>query len=63
MRFLFQAPPGLAFFDLAGVRLMLDGPAADQAGSGSVIYFKSWNSMRRLTLYRSEALTSKQIRI
>jgi methylmalonyl-CoA/ethylmalonyl-CoA epimerase len=40
MRFLFQAPPGLAFFDLAGVRLMLDGPAADRAGSGSVIYFK-----------------------
>ena len=40
MRFLFQAPPGLAFFDLAGIRLMLDGPAADQAGSGSVIYFK-----------------------
>jgi catechol 2,3-dioxygenase-like lactoylglutathione lyase family enzyme len=27
MRFLFQAPPGLGFFDCAGVRLMLDGPA------------------------------------
>ncbi len=24
MRFLFQAPPGLGFFDCAGVRLMLD---------------------------------------
>ena len=24
MRFLFQAPPGLAFFDCAGVRLLLD---------------------------------------
>lgn len=37
MRFLFQAPPGLAFFDCAGVRLMLDGPARAQAGTSSVI--------------------------
>ena len=40
MRFLFQAPPGLAFFDCAGVRLMLDGPARAQAGNSSVIYYK-----------------------
>ncbi|MEO8202203.1 MAG: VOC family protein [Gemmatimonadota bacterium] len=40
LRFLFQAPPGLAFFDCAGVRLMLDAPAKDRAGQGSVIYFK-----------------------
>jgi methylmalonyl-CoA/ethylmalonyl-CoA epimerase len=40
MRFLFQAPPGLAFFDLNGVRLMLDGPAKAQAGNSSVIYYK-----------------------
>jgi methylmalonyl-CoA/ethylmalonyl-CoA epimerase len=40
MRFLFQAPPGLGFFDCAGVRLMLDGPARAQAGQGSVIYYK-----------------------
>lgn len=40
MRFLFQAPPGLAFFDLDGVRLMLDGPARARAGNGSVIYYK-----------------------
>jgi methylmalonyl-CoA/ethylmalonyl-CoA epimerase len=39
MRLLFQAPPGLAFFDCAGVRLMLDGPARAQAGQGSVIYY------------------------
>jgi methylmalonyl-CoA/ethylmalonyl-CoA epimerase len=39
MRLLFQAPPGLAFFDLDGVRLMLDGPAAAQAGNSSVIYY------------------------
>jgi methylmalonyl-CoA/ethylmalonyl-CoA epimerase len=40
MRFLFQAPPGLGFFDLNGVRLMLDAPAKAQAGNGSVIYYK-----------------------
>ena len=40
MRFLFQAPPGLGFFDCGGVRLMLDGPAAAQAGQSSVVYYK-----------------------
>jgi len=40
MRFLFRAPPGLGFFDCAGVRLMLDAPAGAQAGQGSVIYYK-----------------------
>lgn len=40
MQFLFQAPPGLGFFNLNGVRLMLDGPAKAQAGNGSVIYYK-----------------------
>jgi methylmalonyl-CoA/ethylmalonyl-CoA epimerase len=41
MRFLFQAPPALAFFDCDGVRLMLDVPE-DQAFArhGSVLYFK-----------------------
>jgi methylmalonyl-CoA/ethylmalonyl-CoA epimerase len=41
MRFLFQAPPGLGFFDCAGVRLMLDGPAKAQGENySSVIYYK-----------------------
>jgi methylmalonyl-CoA/ethylmalonyl-CoA epimerase len=42
MRLLFQAPPGLAFFDCGGVRLMLDAPAkAAQAESrSSIIYYK-----------------------
>jgi len=41
MRFLFKAPPGLGFFDCAGVRLLLDAPAKAQAESyGSVIYYK-----------------------
>jgi methylmalonyl-CoA/ethylmalonyl-CoA epimerase len=39
--FLFQAPPGLGFFDCAGVRLMLDAPAAAASDAGaSVLYFR-----------------------
>ena len=40
MRFLFQAPPGLGFFDCGGVRLMLDLPAKAKAGQASIIYYK-----------------------
>jgi methylmalonyl-CoA/ethylmalonyl-CoA epimerase len=40
MRFLFKAPPGLGFFDVGGVRLMLDGPARADAGRASVIYYR-----------------------
>lgn len=42
--FLFSAPPKLAFFDLAGIRLMLAEPENDseahKIGTNSVIYFK-----------------------
>ena len=41
MRFLFQAPPGLGFFDCDGVRLMLDAPAKAQSEKhSSIIYFR-----------------------
>ncbi len=40
MQFLFKAPPGLGFFDCGGIRLMLDAPAAEQAGQGSIVYYK-----------------------
>lgn len=41
MKFLFQAPPGLAFFDCGGVRLMLDVPAKEQENTfSSIIYYK-----------------------
>jgi len=41
MRFLFQAPPGLGFFDCVGVRLMLDAPAKAQGDTySSVIYYE-----------------------
>src|SRR4051812_11623880 len=43
MRFLFEAPPAMAFFDCGGVRLMLSlpedaGPAAGQR-FGSIVYY------------------------
>ena len=44
---LFQAPPGLAFFDVGGVRLMLAAPeggasegGAPPAASGAALYFR-----------------------
>ena len=40
MRFLFKAPPGLGFFDCAGVRLLLDAPAKSQSENySSIIYY------------------------
>ncbi|MCU0634624.1 MAG: VOC family protein [Gemmatimonadaceae bacterium] len=35
---LFDAPPGLAFFDIGGVRLMLSRPEGESGGS-SVLYY------------------------
>ena len=40
MTYLFSAPPGLAFFDCGGVRLMLSAPEApDSEHYGSVLYY------------------------
>jgi methylmalonyl-CoA/ethylmalonyl-CoA epimerase len=40
MRFLFQVPPGLAFFDCGGVRLMIEVPPDKEFDHpGSVLYF------------------------
>ena len=39
MRFLAQVPPGLAFFDCAGTRLMLSRPEAGFEGHASVLYY------------------------
>jgi methylmalonyl-CoA/ethylmalonyl-CoA epimerase len=38
LRFLFSAPPGLAFFDCDGVRLMLSA-GEGEAGGTSVLYY------------------------
>ena len=41
LRFLFSAPPGLAFFMIGGVRLMLSTPEGVETGpSTSVLYFR-----------------------
>lgn len=41
MRLLFQAPPGLAFFDCAGIRLMLARPErSDEPPASSVLYYR-----------------------
>ena len=41
MKFLFQAPPALAFFDCGGIRLMLTVPEEKEFDHpGSILYFK-----------------------
>ena len=40
MRFLFQAPPGMAFFDCGGVRLMLTLPEGGGDHGTSNIYYR-----------------------
>jgi len=53
MRFLFQAPPKLAFFDCGGVRLMLDVPEEEEfKHPASILYYKvddiqaTWATLR-----------------
>jgi methylmalonyl-CoA/ethylmalonyl-CoA epimerase len=41
LRFLFAAPPGLAFFDCGGVRLMLSRPeGTGTGGAPGVVYYR-----------------------
>lgn len=40
LRFLFEAPPNLAFFDCGGVRLMLSPPEPQHAHPSSILYFR-----------------------
>ncbi len=41
LRLLFQAPPGLAFFEVSGVRLMLSEPETpSETHASSVLYFR-----------------------
>jgi methylmalonyl-CoA/ethylmalonyl-CoA epimerase len=53
LRFLFQAPPKLAFFDCGGVRLMLDVPEEEEfKHPASILYHKvddiqgTWAALR-----------------
>lgn len=40
LRFLFEAPPALAFFDCGGVRLMLSAQPDEESVSHPIVYFK-----------------------
>ena len=41
LKLLFEAPPGLAFFDCGGIRLMLSKPEGEfKPGSSTVLYFR-----------------------
>src|SRR6187549_3328406 len=42
MRFIFQVPPGLAFFDCGGIRLMIDGIKEREIPEriNSLVYYK-----------------------
>lgn len=40
LRLLFEAPPGLAFFDCGGLRLMLSRPEGEVASASSILYFR-----------------------
>jgi Glyoxalase/Bleomycin resistance protein/Dioxygenase superfamily len=66
MRFLFQAPPGLGFFDLAGVRLMLDAPAKASGQGSSIIYYRvpdltaAYENLSSRRLLRGEAAPGRE---
>jgi hypothetical protein len=40
IRFLFEAPPRMAFFDLDGIRLMLGEPEGSDNKGASLLYYK-----------------------
>ena len=61
MRFLFQAPPGLAFFDCGGVRLLLDVPAKTSSEvTGSIIYYKVPDIQAAYTTLRERGVAFEQ---
>ena len=43
LKFLFQAPPGLAFFDCAGTRLLIEVPETQFEKHSSILYFRVVN--------------------
>lgn len=52
--FLFAAGPGLAFFDLWGVRLMLESGAKQENGSNGCLYFKVDNVDRTFANFQGK---------
>jgi len=39
LRLLFEAPPGLSFFDCGGVRLMVSAPEGPDGAGSSIVYY------------------------
>ena len=57
MRFLFQAPPGMAFFDCGGIRIMLgvaDRPEIDHPAS--IIYYKVEDIQRVYEVFKARGV-------
>ena len=57
VRLLFTAPPGLAFFDCDGVRLMLSPPSPGHERPGSVLYFAVDDIMATHTALTARGVT------
>jgi methylmalonyl-CoA/ethylmalonyl-CoA epimerase len=59
--FLFSAPPGLAFFDCGGVRLLLDAPQGKEPDHpGSILYFSVGDIRQAHQLLVSRGVTFRQ---
>jgi catechol 2,3-dioxygenase-like lactoylglutathione lyase family enzyme len=54
---LFTAPPGLAFFDCGGVRLMLSPPSPGHDRPGSVLYFAVEDINATFEVLRAKGVT------
>ena len=65
LSFLFVAPPKLAFFDLAGIRLMLAEPEnpteTSKIGNNSTLYFKVNDIEQTFATLRSRGVPVKDV--
>ena len=58
--FLFAAPPGLAFFDCGGVRLMLTTPEKPEFDHpASIIYFKVVNIQETTAVLKARGVVAR----
>lgn len=58
MRFLFQAPPKLAFFDCGGIRLLIEEPKlAEFDHPASIIYYKVDDIQQACTALQDRGVT------
>src|SRR5262245_19732324 len=61
LRLLFEAPPGLAFFDCGGVRLMLSLPEnAEFDHAGSVLYYRVADIAKSAAALRSHGVVFEE---